>query len=80
MVRLGIGLYGVGNSALETKNLQNVSTLKSIISQIREVAKGESIGYSRKYMVQEKIRVATIPIGYADGIRRAWGNEKDILL
>ncbi|NJM78422.1 MAG: bifunctional UDP-N-acetylmuramoyl-tripeptide:D-alanyl-D-alanine ligase/alanine racemase [Flavobacterium sp.] len=76
MVRLGIGLYGVGNSALETKNLQNVSTLKSIISQIREVAKGESIGYSRKYMVQEKIRVATIPIGYADGIRRAWGNEK----
>ena len=76
MVRLGIGLYGVGNSELETKSLQNVSTLKSIISQIREVNKGESIGYSRKFMVQEKIKVATIPIGYADGIRRAWGNEK----
>ena len=76
MVRLGIGLYGVGNSELETKSLQNVSTLKSIISQIREVNKGESIGYSRKYRVQEKIKVATIPIGYADGIRRAWGNEK----
>ncbi len=76
MVRLGIGLYGVGNSELENKSLQNVSTLKSIISQIREVNKGESIGYSRKFMVQEKIKVATIPIGYADGIRRAWGNEK----
>lgn len=80
MVRLGIGLYGVGNSNLETKSLQNVSTLKSIISQIRVVEKGESIGYSRKFMVQEKIKVATIPIGYADGIRRAWGNEKGYVL
>ena len=80
MVRLGIGLYGFGNSDLETRNLQNVSTLKSIISQIREVEKGESIGYSRNYRVNESIKVATIPIGYADGIRRAWGNEKGYVL
>lgn len=80
MVRLGIGLYGVGNSEIENNNLQNVSTLKSVISQIRVVIEGESIGYSRKFMVNEEIRVATIPIGYADGIRRAWGNEKGYVM
>jgi len=80
MVRLGIGLYGFGNSDLENKSLQNVSTLKSIISQIREVEKGESIGYNRNYIVNQKMKVATIPIGYADGIRRAWGNEKGYVL
>jgi alanine racemase len=74
MVRLGVGLYGAGNSTLENNHLQNVSTLKSIISQIRTVEKEESIGYSRKYIVEKTIKVATIPIGYADGIRRSWGN------
>ena len=54
--------------------------IKSIISQIREVEKGESIGYSRNYRVNESIKVVTIPIGYADGIRRAWGNEKGYVL
>jgi alanine racemase len=53
-----------------------VSTLKTIISQIRAVLPEESIGYSRRFRVSEKIKVATIPVGYADGIRRAWGNEK----
>lgn len=76
MVRLGIGIYGVGNSDEEQQSLQNVSTLKSIISQIRNVNTNDSIGYSRKYMVEKPMRIATIPIGYADGIRRAWGNEK----
>lgn len=80
MVRLGIGLYGVGNSEEENKKLLNVSTLKSIISQIRTVEPSESIGYSRKFMVKQKMQVATIPIGYADGIRRAWGNEKGYVL
>jgi alanine racemase len=76
MVRLGIGIYGVGNSEEEQNALENVSTLKSIISQIRTVKAHDSIGYSRKFMVKKEMRVATIPIGYADGIRRAWGNEK----
>jgi alanine racemase len=76
MVRLGIGLYGIGNSKQELHSLENVSTLKTIISQIRAVLPEESIGYSRKFRVSEKIKVATIPVGYADGIRRSWGNEK----
>ena len=76
MVRLGIGIYGVGNSEEEQNSLQNVSTLKSIISQIRTVDANDSIGYSRKFMIEKPMKIATIPIGYADGIRRAWGNEK----
>jgi alanine racemase len=80
MVRLGIGLYGIGNSEQELQSLENVSTLKTIISQIRTVLPEESIGYSRKFRVTQKMQVATLPIGYADGIRRAWGNEKGYVL
>lgn len=76
MVRLGIGIYGFGNSEEENKSLENVSTLKSIISQIRTIEAGESISYNRKFIAKKKMKIATIPIGYADGIRRAWGNEK----
>lgn len=80
MVRLGIGLYGIGNSEAELRALENVSTLKTIISQIREVEPAESIGYNRKYRVTQKMLVATIPVGYADGMRRAWGNQKGYVL
>ncbi len=74
MVRLGIGLYGVSNDSEEQKYLENVSTLKSVISQIRTVPAGESVGYGRRFMAEKPTRVATIPIGYADGIARVWGN------
>lgn len=74
MVRLGIGLYGVSNDAEEQKQLENVSTLKSIISQIRSIKAGESVGYGRRFVAEKPTRIATIPIGYADGISRLWGN------
>jgi alanine racemase len=74
MVRLGIGLYGVSNDSAEQKQLENVGTLKSVISQIRTISAGESVGYGRKFMADKETKVATIPIGYADGISRAWGN------
>jgi alanine racemase len=74
MVRLGIGLYGISNDEEEQKELENVGTLKSVISQIRTIDKGESVGYGRKFMAERSTKVATIPIGYADGIRRSWGN------
>ena len=74
MVRLGIGLYGVSNDSEEQKELENVGTLKSIISQIRIIPAGDSVGYGRRFMAEKATKVATIPIGYADGIRRAWGN------
>lgn len=75
MVRLGIGLYGISNDAEEQKNLENVGTLKSIISQLRTIDKGESVGYGRRFMATGETKIATIPIGYADGISRHWGNK-----
>lgn len=75
MVRLGIGLYGVSNDAEEQKFLENVGTLKSIISQIRTIPAGDSVGYGRRFMADKPTTIATIPIGYADGISRLWGNQ-----
>ena len=74
MVRLGIGLYGVSNDEEEQKLLENVGTLKSIISQIRIIEAGESVGYGRRFIAEKQTKIATIPIGYADGISRHWGN------
>ena len=74
MVRLGIGLYGISNDPEEQKELETVGTLKSIISQIRTIDIGESVGYGRRFIAERETKVATIPIGYADGIRRSWGN------
>ncbi len=74
MVRLGIGLYGVSNDDEEQKLLENVGTLKSIISQIRLIEAGESVGYGRRFIAEKQTKIATIPIGYADGISRHWGN------
>ncbi len=74
MVRLGIGLYGVSNDVEEQKELENVGTLKSVISQIRNIDTGESVGYGRRFIAEKPTRIATIPIGYADGISRHWGN------
>lgn len=75
MVRLGIGLYGVSNDPLEQKYLENVGTLKSIISQVRTIPAGDSVGYGRRFMAEKETKIATIPIGYADGISRLWGNQ-----
>ena len=80
MVRLGIGLYGVGNDAEERKALENVGTLKTVILQIKDIEPGESVGYSRKFMAHENVRIATLPVGYADGIPRSWGNEKGYVM
>lgn len=74
MVRLGIGLYGVSNDAEEQKQLENVGTLKTVISQLRTISAGESVGYGRRFMANKPTTIATIPIGYADGISRSWGN------
>ena len=75
MVRLGIGLYGISNDSEEQKQLANVSTLKTIISQIRTIDKGESVGYGRRFIAERNTTIATLPIGYADGIARLWGNS-----
>ena len=74
LVRLGIGLYGFANDEVETAKLQNVITLKSVISQIQTVEKGETVGYNRAFKAAETVKTGTIPIGHADGISRQFGN------
>lgn len=74
MVRLGIGMYGVGFNELEKQHLKNISSLKTRISQIRSLKKGETIGYNRKGVAEQDMTIATIPIGYADGLSRRTGN------
>lgn len=76
MVRLGIGLYGIGANALEQAQLQHVSTLKTSISQIKNIPANETIGYSRKGVAKYDMKIATVPIGYADGLSRKLSNGK----
>jgi alanine racemase len=71
MVRLGIGLYGVDPTAVHHP-LKTVVTLKTIISQIKHVRAGETVGYGRRGMATHDTTTATIAIGYADGYSRAF--------
>ena len=75
MVRLGIGMYGIGESQ-EQANLLTVGKLSTMISQIRTIKENESVGYSRKAVMKVTSRIATIPIGYADGFSRKLGHGK----
>lgn len=74
MVRLGIGLYGV--SSTNQTMLQNVSTLKTQVIQVKHLKQGETVGYNRRGEVTKPSTIATIPIGYADGLDRKLGNGK----
>jgi len=78
MVRLGIGLYGIDASEKVQGKLMNVQTLKTTISQIKRVKKGESVGYGRVGKVAKDKTIATVGIGYADGLSRklSAGNGK----
>ena len=74
MVRLGIGLYGIDSAHPDKSPLQTVTSLKTSISQIKIIAPGDSIGYSREGIMPEGGKIATVKIGYADGYSRALGN------
>ena len=74
MVRCGIGLYGFANDIEQSAKLKPVATLKTIISQIHTLEKGDTLGYNRAFTAQKKMKTATLPLGHADGISRAYGN------
>ena len=78
MVRLGLGLYGI--DPIDNRSLQNVTTLRTTILQIRECPKGDSVGYSRRTVLERDSRIAAIPIGYADGLNRHLGNRRGYCL
>ena len=76
MVRLGIGLYGVSAFEEEQKILRNVGSLKTRVVQIKTVLPNESVGYGRTFTSNQKMKIAVLPIGYADGFRRSLSNGK----
>jgi len=74
MVRLGIGLYGVHTGGSSTLSLQEASTLRTTVAQVKHLAAGLTVGYNRKGRVDRPSVIATIRIGYADGYPRSLGN------
>lgn len=73
MVRSGIGLYGFGNDARHSAELRPIGGLKTRISQILNLQKGDSVGYNRALTVAQGAKIAVLPIGHADGINRIYG-------
>ena len=80
MARIGIGLYGVGANAQEQERLQPVSRLRTNIVQIKTIPPGESVGYGRSGVANEQKTIATVSIGYADGLRRSLSNGNGRML
>lgn len=73
MARIGLALYGLTLSDSQTKfpELRPVMSLKSVISHIKTLKTGESVSYGRKFTADKNMRVATVPVGYADGLLRS---------
>ncbi len=82
LVRPGIILYGYNSfdKTMEKINLKPVCRLKSKITFLKEVPENTSISYSRTFITNRKTKVATIPIGYADGLRRCLSNKGEVLM
>ena len=74
MVRLGIGLYGLGLTTEWTDKVQSIFSLKATVSQIKKISAGESVGYNRKYIAAGDMTIGTVNLGYADGLLRKAGN------
>lgn len=82
LVRAGMILYGYesGEGIKEKIELKPVAKLKSKITYLKEVEKGTSISYGRRFITKKKSKIATIPIGYADGLRRCLSNKGEVLI
>ncbi len=74
MVRIGIGLYGFDGGLPNIRALQTVAVLKTTVTQVKRIKANESVGYSRKGVLPEGGKIATVKIGYADGYNRRFGN------
>ena len=74
MVRLGIGMYGIGTTELEDQKLLPVCFMKTIVSQIKLISTGETVSYNRSGKIEKPTKIAVLPIGYADGFNRKLSN------
>lgn len=75
MVRIGLGMIGISYNKEISKKLQNAVSFKTVISQISTLKSGDSVGYGRNFKSSENTKIATIPVGYADGIPRLIGKK-----
>lgn len=81
MVRIGIGLYGLSPSVKPlNKKLRPVASWKSVVAQVKEIEKGESVSYGRTWFAKKKTKIAVIPIGYSDGFDRHFSNNGKVLI
>lgn len=74
MVRVGIGMFGVSMGSEHQKHLKPVVTFKTVISQISTLQAGDTVSYGRNFKASEATKIATLPVGYADGLKRSLGN------
>jgi alanine racemase len=80
MVRLGIGMFGIPRTNQDANQLIPVVSYRTEVVQIKEVPPGESVGYGRSEIASKRMKIATLAIGYADGLSRALGNRKSHVL
>jgi alanine racemase len=76
LVRIGIGMYGISSHPTLKRSLRPVLSWKSTISQVKQISKGESVGYGRTFRAKDEHSIAIIPVGYADGYARCLSNGK----
>jgi len=76
MVRAGIGLYGVSGDPQIAPLLKNVSTFRSVVSQVKQISRGDTVGYGRAGVAEDDMVLAIVPVGYADGLNRRLSNGR----
>ncbi|MDR0206157.1 MAG: bifunctional UDP-N-acetylmuramoyl-tripeptide:D-alanyl-D-alanine ligase/alanine racemase [Bacteroidales bacterium] len=74
MVRLGLGLFGFSPVREVQTHLQSVINLSSVITQVKRIQKGETVGYNRTFTAEKDMQLAIVPVGYADGFPRELSN------
>ncbi|POY37572.1 bifunctional UDP-N-acetylmuramoyl-tripeptide:D-alanyl-D-alanine ligase/alanine racemase [Solitalea longa] len=73
MVRLGLGVYGIDSAVKNNRLLQPIGTLKTTITQIKDLVPGDTVSYNRRGLITKPSRIATVKLGYADGYSRKLG-------
>jgi alanine racemase len=82
LVRAGVAIYGLDpfQEDAAARDLEPALELVSYVAEIKRCAPGESAGYGRRFVAQEETVLATVPIGYGDGVRRGLTNNADLLV
>jgi alanine racemase len=82
LVRAGVAIYGLDpfQEDAAARDLEPALELASYVAEVKPCAPGESAGYGRRFVAREETVLATVPIGYGDGVRRALTNNADLLV